>query len=107
MMIRIYFSNKLIDIANKNLSNLEYKNIDIFLADALEWKLPDAYNFVFLYNPFNHIILENFISNNIDNFKNFGLIVCYENYLYKKPLRDSGFEILYQDHDSNSIHKLI
>lgn len=106
-VIGIDFSKELIDIANKNLSKLEYKNIDLFVADAFEWKLPDAYCFVFLYNPFNEIILEKFISNNIDNFKNFGSIVCYANDVYKKPLRDYGFEILYRDHESNSIHKLI
>lgn len=106
-VIGIDFSKELIAVANKNLTKLNYRNIDLFVADALEWKLPNEYCLVFLYNPFNEIILEKFISNNIENFKNFGSIVCYANDLYKKPLRDFGFEILYRDHDSNSIHKLI
>ena len=106
-VIGIDFSKELIDVANKNLSKLNYRDINFFVADAFEWKLPDEYCFVFLYNPFNEVILEKFISNNIDNFKKFGSIVCYANDVYKKPLRDSGFEILYRDHESNSIHKII
>ena len=106
-VIGIDFSKELIEVANNNLSKLNYNNIDVFVADALEWKLPDEYCLIFLYNPFNEIILEKFISNNINNFKNFGSIVCYANDLYKKPLRDFGFEILYRDHDFNSIHKII
>jgi SAM-dependent methyltransferase len=104
--IGIDFSKELIDIAKKNLSNLNYKNIDFIVADAIEWKLPDEYCFVFLYNPFNEVILEKFILNNINHFKNHGTIICYANDLYRKILINSGFEIIYRDHDHNSIYKL-
>jgi SAM-dependent methyltransferase len=106
-VIGIDFSKELIDIAKKNLCHLNYENIDFFVADAVDWELPDEYCFVFLYNPFNDVILEKFIKKNIDHFKKNGSIVCYANDLYRKPLMDAGFEILYRDHDSNSIHKFV
>ena len=62
--------------------------------------------FIFLYNPFNEVILEKFILHNINHFKKHGSIVCYANDMYRKILINSGFEIIYRDHECNSIYKL-
>lgn len=105
-VIGIDFSNELIDIANRNLSNIKYKNVELFVADAVDWKLPNEYCFIFIYNPFNEVILNKFILNNIDNFKNNGSVVCYANDLYRKVFADFGFETIYRDHESNSIYKI-
>jgi len=105
-IIGIDFSKELIDIANQNLSNLNYTNINFIIADAIEWKLPDEYCFIFLYNPFNEVILEKFILHNINHFKKHGSIVCYANDICRKILINSGFEIIYRDHECNSIYKL-
>ena len=105
-VIGIDFSNELIDIANRNLSNIKYKNVELFVADAKDWKLPNEYCFIFIYNPFNEVILNKFILNNIDNFKNNGSVVCYANDLYRKVFADFGFETIYRDHESNSIYKI-
>ena len=105
-IVGIDFSKELIDIANQNLSNLNYKNINFFVADAIEWKLPDEYCIVFLYNPFNEVILEKFILNNFNHFKDHKSIVCYANDMHRKILTNFGFETTYRDHEHNSIYKL-
>lgn len=106
-IIGIDFSKELIDIANQNLSNLKYSNIKFQLADAVKWKLPDERCMVFLYNPFNEIILERFIMGNIDNFIKYGSLICYANDIHRKTLINSGFETIYRDHESNSIHRYL
>ena len=68
-IIGIDFSKPLIDTANKNLKNTQYTNIVFTVADGVEWKLPDEFCVVFLHNPFNGIILEKFIVNNLNNFR--------------------------------------
>ena len=106
-VIGIDFSRELIDIANQNVSNLNYENVELCVADAMEWKLPNEYCFIFFYNPFSEVILHNFILNNIDHFKNNGSVVCYAGDHYRKVLTDFGFDTIYRDHESNSIYKFI
>lgn len=105
-IIGIDFSKDLIDIANKNLSKLNYNTINFLVADALTWKLPNEYCFIFIYNPFNEVILNEFIKNNIDNFKNKGSVFCYANDLFRNVLIDNGFVVSYRDNQSNSIYKI-
>ena len=105
-IIGIDFSNELIDIANKNLFNLKYSNIEFQLADAADYKLPDKQCMVFLYNPFNEIILNKFVTNNIDNFTKLTSLIIYANDIHRKILTDFGFETIYRDHQNNSVFKV-
>ena len=105
-IIGIDFSKELIDIANNNLSSLNFKNIRFYLADAIKWRLPDDYCMVFLYNPFSEIILEKFILNNLDNFIKHGSVICYANDMHRNILINSGFQIIYRDHQHNSLYRL-
>ena len=105
-IIGIDFSKALIGIANQNLFNVKYFNIEFTVADAVNFKLPEEYCMVFLYNPFSEIILEKFILNNLNNFKKHGSTLCYANDIHRKVLIKFGFETIYRDHEHNSIHRL-
>ena len=96
-IIGIDFSKPLIDTANKNLKNTQYTNIVFTVADGVEWKLPDEFCVVFLHNPFNGIILEKFIVNNLNNFRIYNSIVVYAYDLEKDVLLNLGFETLYRN----------
>ena len=105
-IIGIDFSKALIDIANQNLCNVKYLNIEFAVADAINFKLPERHCMVFLYNPFSEIILEKFILNNINNLKKHSSTLCYANDIHRKVLQKFGFVTIYRDHEHNSIHKL-
>lgn len=105
-IIGIDFSKALIDIAIQNSFNLKYLNIEFQHTDALDFQLPDECCIVFLYNPFNEIILEKFILNNLCNFKKHASKLCYANDMHRKVLIKFGFETIYRDCEHNSIHKL-
>lgn len=102
----LIFLKALIDIANQNLLNVKYTNIEFNVADAVNFKLPGEHCMVFLYNPFNEIILEKFIINNTNNFIKYGSLICYANDIHRKILTNFGFETIYRDHEHNSIYRL-
>lgn len=101
----IDFSNNLIEICNKNLHNINYKNINFFRADATEWKIPDGESVVFLFNPFNDVIMNRFISLNIDHFKKYNSIIVYANDIHRDVIQRFGFEIIYRSQRGNSLLK--
>ena len=102
-IIGIDFSEDLIKVCKSNQKNCAYKDIDFELADASTWVLPNEYCIVFLYNPFDEIILNKFILANIGNFKEHGSIICYANDIHRDVLRYFGFEIIYRDTEHNSV----
>lgn len=71
------FSEHLIDIAIRNLSKTRCKNIIFTHDDAATYQIPDGDTLVFLFNPFNEVILSNFINNNIAHFINFNSMIAY------------------------------
>lgn len=103
-IIGIDFSNELIDTAVRNLSNTKYSNIGFSVADAIDWHLPEKRCLIFLYNPFNEVILESFIVNNIANIEKYKSIICYANDVHRNILSNFGLEIIYRDADNNSIY---
>lgn len=91
-IIGVEFSRQLVEIANRNLASTNYKNIEFINADATEWRIPDGNTIVFLFNPFNDIILQSFMSLNIEHFKKNDSIVIYANSIHANILHGFGFE---------------
>jgi len=100
----IDFSSTLVEIANNNLTKVGYKNIEFICADAAEWKILDGDSVVFLFNPFNNVILEKFLLNNIDHFKSYNSVIAYANDIHIDLMQELGFEIIYRFH-RNSLLK--
>jgi SAM-dependent methyltransferase len=97
-IIGIDFSNLLIEIANSNkLKVFPNDNITFINLDATEYKIPQATNLIFLFNPFDNIILEKFIRNNYDNFHTKKSIIAYANDIHKNTLTKMGFDTIFRN----------
>ncbi len=90
-IIGVDFSKKLIEIANQNLKKTNFSHIELINADAIAWKLPNSPAIIFLYNPFNEIILEQFIRNNIEILKNNNSLIIYSYAVHKAVFEKFGF----------------
>jgi SAM-dependent methyltransferase len=90
------FSAPLIDIANQNLAKTGYGNVHFLVADATTWKLPDGDSLVLLNNPFNEVIVEKFLTSNLDHFRKYRSLIAYGNDLHRSTVCRAGFEILYR-----------
>jgi len=75
------YSESLIKAAinNHQNSNIKNKDINLFLEDASSYVLEDKKMFIFMFNPFNNIVLQNFLDNNIDKLKKNKSIIAYAN----------------------------
>ena len=96
-IIGVEFSTPLIDIANKNRLKKKLPNISFINADAAEFILPDQDNLIFMFNPFDAVILEKFISKNMEHFNNRNSIIAYANDVQRDCLVKLGFKIIFRN----------
>jgi SAM-dependent methyltransferase len=96
-IIGVDFSEPLVEIANRNKRKLNLQSISFINADATEFELPKQTSFIFMFNPFDSIVLEKFISNNIDHFKKFNSVIAYANDIQRPSLRKLGFETIFRN----------
>ena len=107
-IIGVEFSKPLVEIANRNKEKVTSDNIFFLNIDAVDYKLPSQSNLVFLFNPFDNLILEKFILNNLDNFKIYKSIIAYANDLERASLFKLGFQTIFRDQTRKiSLHKLL
>lgn len=94
------FDKSLVEIAKQNLELVRKKKkveIEFFEADAAEIKLPLEPTFLFFYHPFDHIVMRQFLKNNIDLFEKH-VVIGYSNDQYRFLFEDMGLKKLYR-HD--------
>lgn len=96
-VVGIEFSKKLVDVANKNKLKIKSDSIKFIHTDATQYLLPDGPNFVFMFNPFDRVVLEKFILNNIINLKNNNTVIGYANDCERMTLTDFGFETIFRN----------
>ncbi len=74
------FEQSLLNIAQKNLqcSNFE-RDIQLFNANANTFLLEDKKWFLFMFNPFDEVVMETFIKNNIEILKKTNSVIGYAN----------------------------
>lgn len=106
-IVGIEFSAQLIEIAEINNKKLNTKNVTYILADAARYKIAPAPTIVYMYNPFDASILENFLSNNMEHFRTHGSVIAYVNDRHRSSLTKFGFETVYRDQTrKHSIYRL-
>ena len=106
-VIGIEFSKPLAEVAEKNLHRLGWPRVKVINADATSWNIPDGKTVVFMYNPFNAILMSQFISFNLNHFEKFGSVIAYGNDRHRNVLEDRGFKVVYRSQKRrNSILKL-
>ena len=79
---------KYVDITKKNiLGSINNCEINVFSADASKFILEDKNYFIFMFNPFNKIIMEKFLENNFSNFVKNKSIIAYANCLELETIK--------------------
>ncbi|MCE9539276.1 MAG: class I SAM-dependent methyltransferase [Bacteroidetes bacterium] len=107
-IIGVELSEPLLDIAQANLKKIRANNVSFVSEDALKYRLPQANNLVFLFNPFDEIVLEAFINNNIDHFINFSSLIAYANDVQRDTLARMGFDVIFRNEErKNSILRYV
>lgn len=96
-IIGIEFSKDLNEISLKYNEKKKIKNLYFLNKDALDYILPESNNIIFMFNPFNAIIMKKFIENNLDHFKKYETLIAYANDVEIDILNHLGFSIIYRD----------
>lgn len=96
-VIGIEFSKELVDAAQENLRRSGKRNIRFICADAAQYDLPQAPSLVFLFNPFDSALFEQFVLRNRARIKSDGSLIAYSNDVQRSVLESLGFECLFRD----------
>lgn len=96
-IVGIEFSHSLITTAKCNQARYRATNIDFQLADAAQYLLPAGNTLIFLFNPFDEVILNSFIENNLRHFAENRSVIAYANDVHRKLLTARGFETLFRN----------
>ena len=96
-VIGIEFSQELVAAAEENLRRSGRRNIRYICADASQYELPQAPSLVFLFNPFDAELLEQFVVRNRGCIKSQDTLIAYANDMQRTVLEELGFECLFRD----------
>jgi SAM-dependent methyltransferase len=102
----VEFSLSLVKVANRNKSIAGHRNVSFLNEDAATYSLPDARCLIFLFNPFDDIILEKFIANNYGHFKRHETVIAYAYDVHRETLLLNGFRTIFRAADKKlSLYK--
>ena len=111
-IIGIDFNLRLIEIANKNLKKSKHifnkKIINFSYNDATNYILEDGQNLIFLFNPFDSVVMSIFLQNNYNKIKRYDSIIAYVNGIQQSTLINLGFVKIWSDpiNTMNSLWKI-
>jgi SAM-dependent methyltransferase len=75
------FEPALIEDALKNKAiSPDFRDVNLFVADASHHKLEERKQIVFMFNPFNAPVMEDFLENNIDTLRKHESVIAYANH---------------------------
>jgi hypothetical protein len=69
--------------------------VKLLNIDAGNYKMENSSTLVYLFNPFDNIILKKFLLKNIENFAKNKSLIAYLNHKYNDVLIELGFEAVY------------
>jgi len=95
-IIGIEFSLSLVKAANRNKTIFGHRNISFLNEDAANYRVPDSKCLIFLYNPFDDIILEKFVANNYSHFKRHESVIAYAFDVHRETLLLNGFRTVFR-----------
>jgi SAM-dependent methyltransferase len=96
-VIGVEYSSDLIAAARRNQQRSGRHNIEFIQADAAHYDVPDESTLIFLFNPFDDVILGQFITRNRTRIKACRSLIAYANDVQREILMKSGFECLFRD----------
>jgi len=101
-IIGLEFLQELHYLAIANILKDKQKKIILVKGDASKYTVGLQPTVIFLFNPFDQIVLREFINNNIDRIQRTQSVIAYVNDLHQNELSRAGFQNVY----SNSARKL-
>jgi len=93
----IDFSEPLIEAAKQNVAKLGWADVSFVVADASKWKAPEGNSLFFMFNPFDAVILERFLTLNLDHFTRNRSLIAYATDDCRETMLNLGFEIVFRD----------
>ena len=95
---------EVVERSKDNVARAGLKDINIFIADAKYFKLDNKKYFLYMFNPFDADIMNEFMKNNIDIMQKTGSVIAYYNQIsdelniiekfpYKKIIKDDYYKI--------------
>jgi SAM-dependent methyltransferase len=96
-VIGVEFSRPLVEISLENSRQFGRSNINFYHADARSYFLPPGDSLIFLFNPFDDLILQCFLRNNLDHFQKHRSVIAYANDIHKETLSLFGFEMIFRN----------
>lgn len=93
--------------ANKNNKNkIKDRKINFFYANAKNFRLKNKKYFIFIFNPFNEIILKKFLDNNVKILKKNKCFIVYVNAHHLKIFKKYGFKKIIRNKNKRIIYIL-
>lgn len=96
-VIGVEYSAGLLREATANCIRSGRRNITLLLADACEYDLPAHACLVFLFNPFDAVVLRQFVRRNLERLHAHGSIIAYANDMQHDTLAQLGLQCLFRD----------
>lgn len=96
-VVGIEYSASLLRDGQANCERSGRRNISLLLADACTYELPEHCCLVFLFNPFDGVVLHQFASRNLKRMKVHGSLIAYANDMQRDTLTQLGLQCLFRD----------
>lgn len=100
-VIGVEYSASLLQQAQVNCANANRHNITLLLADACEYDVPEQTCLIFLFNPFDAVVLSQFAKRNLERLYSHGSVIAYANDIQRDTLAQLGFQCLFRDSKRN------
>lgn len=96
-VIGVEYAGELVAEARRNQERTGLANIEFVHADAAQYDVPGEAALVFLFNPFDAVILGRFLERNTARLKASGSLVAYANDLQRQALEQAGFACVFRE----------
>ena len=95
----IDFCASLIEVAEVNKRKALTHRVVFEVADATEYRLAAGNTLVFMFNPFDDLVLSRFVENNREHFATYASFIAYANDIHREVLEKAGFDARFRDPD--------
>ena len=70
---------EIVERSRDNIKRSGEKDINVFVADANSFVIPNQKNLIYMFNPFSEKVLRSFMKNNIEILKKTNSVIAYYN----------------------------
>lgn len=88
-----------IETANRNKRKLGLDFMDFQVFDASKYTILKKNTMIFLNNPFDAIIIRNFLLGNLEHFRTFNSTIIYINDWHREIFNEFGFSTMYRSRE--------